>query len=326
MADKYNRQSIIASYIDGLLQEKRSNGYLYNSEELVLNRFDSYCVEQGLKDVRITKEFLNVWMERTATEGAFNQGKRISCVRQLLMFMASCGITVYIPHDFCHFKRALPHIFDSSEIVAFFHELDSYQPKENRPRWEKRLAGEYRLIFRLYCCCGLRNSEAAGIATENVDLDNGILSIINAKGQKDRLVYLPEDLIVSCRNYYAWLCHNLGYIPKWFFPGMDPKKPVLNSTMDSVFNRFWMKTKYSFCNNKPTIHDFRFTFVVDRMNRWANEDMDLQVMMPYLSRYLGHKSIDGTFYYYFLVNDAYKTVARKDTIAGEVIPEVRASE
>lgn len=58
------------------------------------------------------------------------------------------------------------------------------------------------------------------------------------------------------------------------------------------------------------------------MNIWAEEGLDLQVMMPYLSRYLGHKSINETFYYYYLISDAYKTVAKKDTVAGAVIPEV----
>lgn len=322
MTDKYIRHSVIAPYIDGLLQEKRSNGYAYDSEELVLNRFDAYCINSQLQDIRITKEFLNEWMERSETEGAFNQGKRISCVRQLLLFMATCGIQVYIPHDFCHFKRALPHIFDGCEIEAFFHEVDSYMPVPGHLK-HKRLAGEYKLIFRLYCCCGLRNSEAAGIATENVDLENGIFTIMDSKGYKDRLVYLPDGLTISCRNYYTWLCKELGFIPKWFFPGMDPEKPIPNTTMDSVFDRFWKKTKYASCNNKPTIHDFRFTFVVNRMNLWAEEGKDLRVMMPYLSRYLGHKSIDETFYYYYLVNDAYRTIAKKDTIAGAVIPEVR---
>lgn len=325
MADKFERQSIVAPYIDGLLREKRADGYAYGSAELILNRFDTYCIEQGLKTPEITKEFLSGWMEQKETEGGFNRGKRISCVRQLLMYMASCGICVYIPHGFCHFKRALPHIFDPMETRAFFHEIDSYHPRQNRPA-EVRLAGEYRLIFRLYCCLGMRNSEAAGILTENVDLETGILTILTSKGQKDRLVYLPDDLRASCQKYHRWLCGLLGFIPGWFFPGLDPKKHIPNTTLDNVFHRFWMKTGYARHNDKPTIHDFRFTFVVNRMNHWAEEGLDLQVMMPYLSRYLGHKSINETFYYYYLVSDAYQTISRKDSVACGVIPEVKPYE
>ena len=146
MTDKYIRHSVIAPYIDGLLQEKRSNGHTYDSKDFVLNRFDAYCIKSQLQYIRITKDFLNGWMKRSETEGAFNQGKRISCVSQLLLFIATCVIQVHFPHDFCHFKRAFPHIFDGSEIEAFSHEVDSLcQPTGHLK--QKRLAGEYKLII-----------------------------------------------------------------------------------------------------------------------------------------------------------------------------------
>ncbi|MCD8022574.1 MAG: tyrosine-type recombinase/integrase [Lachnospiraceae bacterium] len=323
--DSAIRKSIVAPYINGLLNEKHANGYSYASEELILNRFDSYCIDRGLDTLEISKEFLSGWMERNEAEGEFNHGKRISCIRQLLLFMATCGIKVYVPHDFCHFTKALPHIFEPEEISDFFSVVDSYTPQSNDPAIT-RLSYEYRLIFRWYCCCGLRNSEAACIASENVDLIDGVLTIIDSKGNKDRLVYLPDDLCDSTAAYYKYLTNVLGYEPKWFFPGGDPQKPLPNTSIDRIFNRFWKMTRFARCNNKPTVHDFRFTYVVNRMNRWSEEGLDLQVMMPYLSRYLGHKSTSETFYYYCLVKDAYKTVEKKDSIANDVIPEVRKYE
>lgn len=321
MSADNTRTSIVAPYIDGLLNEKHTNGYSYVSEELVLDRFDSYCTERNLDTLEITRAFLDEWMERTPSEGEFNRGKRISCVRQLLLFMATCGLKVYIPYGFCHFKKALPHIFEQEEVAAFFEQVDSNTPK-HRPAYERRLADEYRLLFRWYLCLGLRNTEACGIATENVDLKNGVLTILDSKGNKDRLIYLPEDLRKSSCHYFNFLQNTLGFYPKWFFPGKKLSAPIPNTTVDSVFNRFWNRTRFSGCSNKPTVHDFRFTFVVYRLNTWAEEGLDLSVMMPYLSRYLGHKSTKETMYYYYLISDAYRTVEKKDTIADAVIPEV----
>lgn len=181
-------------------------------------------------------------------------------------------------------------------------------------------------MFRWYLCCGLRNAEAAGILTENVDLETGTLTILDSKGNKDRLVYLPDDLLESTRQYHSYLTDTLGKESKWFFPGMNPEKSLPNTSVDNVFNRFWNKTPYANCSNKPTVHDFRFSYVVSRMNLWAEDGVDLQVMMPYLSRYLGHKSTNETFYYYYLVKEAYKTIEKKDTIANDVIPEVPSYE
>lgn len=317
--------SIVAPYIQALITEKRAAGFLYKTEENVLKRFDKYCVEHCLSDLNITKEFLNDWMEKRDTEGNFNQVKRISVVKQLLENIAKCGIRVYIPHDYCHVKKALPHIFKPEEITSFFMVVDSYMPSNYRAS-DIRLANEYRLLFRWYLCCGMRNTEAAGIASENVDLEKGVLTLLNSKGQKDRLVYLPKDLLESSREYYTYLKQELGYGPTWFFPSSLPEKPLKNFEVDRVFSIFWSRTQYANCTNKPTVHDFRFTFVVNRMNKWVEDGLDWKVMLPYLSSYLGHKSINNTLYYYFLVNDAYKTIQQKDTYAPNVIPEVRSHE
>ena len=116
MTDKKERSSILSPFISALLEEKHANGYDCESEELILNRFDTYCTDNGLKTTEITKEFLARWMEKSPTEGDCSRAKRISVVRQLMLFMAAMGIHVYIPHDFCHFGRTVPHIFDPVEL------------------------------------------------------------------------------------------------------------------------------------------------------------------------------------------------------------------
>ena len=183
MGTDYVLSSVIAPYIKELLEEKRSLGYSYRSEERVLYRFDHYCVETGLDTENITREALGGWMERTANEGAFNQGKRISVVRQLLLYMASLGINVYIPQDFCHFERKMPHILSAGELTSLFKAIDSYRPGGSGSHNRKlvRLSHEYRLLFRMIYLCGLRNSEAAGIAVSEVDLDAGILTILKGR-------------------------------------------------------------------------------------------------------------------------------------------------
>lgn len=269
MAGDGIRSSIVAPFISGLLEEKHAIGYSYESEELILNRFDQYCSSHGLKAPEITKDFLSDWMEQKSTEGKFNRGKRISVIRQLMLFMASLGINVYIPHDFCHFKRAPPHIFDPVELKDFFGVLDSYLPPPNKG-FQIRMHMEYRMMFRLYCCCGLRNNEAAALECANADFENGILTILDSKGNKDRLVYLADDIRGALADYRDYLCAQLGGC-RWLFPGRDPEKHVPNTTVDSVFNRFWNQTIHAGYSNKPTVHDFRFTFVVNRMNLWAEE-------------------------------------------------------
>ena len=325
MDQKRELSSVIAPYIKGLLAEKRALGYSYYSAELILYRFDRFCTEAGLDTVNIDRDALAGWVERAENESAFNHGKRISVVRQLLLYMASLGICVYIPHDFCHFDKKMPHILSAGELKALFRAIDSYRPRGSGAGRREliRLSHEYRVVFRMIYTCGLRNAEAAGIGRSEVDLSNGILTILNAKGRKDRIVYMAEDMTCLCREYYSYLCSELGAEPRWFFPASDPERPLRNTLLDRRFAEAWDRTPYAACcNDRPVVHDLRFTFVTNRINRWVESGEDIRVLLPYLARYLGHKSIDETHYYYHLTLDALKAVHKLDRMSGLVIPEV----
>lgn len=322
MNEEYHFQSVLAPFISGLLEEKRSLGFDYHTEELTLIRFDKYCIRKGLGTFQVTKEFLDEWCAQTDTEGLSQKKKRITTVRQLMLYMISLGIMVYLPKASGRKELILPHIFTLEELQAFFHEADTYIPATTRPV-DRRLAYEFRVLFRLLYCCGLRNSEGCGIASGQVDLDNGILKILDSKGNKDRLVYMADDLLELCKEYYRYLCEELGSIPHWFFPGRNPDKPLKNTTVDRVFNRFWERTGFHVsCNNKPTVHDLRFTFVTDRVNTWAAQGVSTDLMMPYLQKYLGHKNLQDSYYYYHNSRQLYEAIQIRDKTASMVIPEV----
>ena len=134
---------------------------------------------------------------------------------------------------------------------------------------------------------------------------------------------MADDLSALCREYYEYLCKELRCRPRWFFPGRDPDKPLKNTSVDRVFNRFWAATKFSSaCNNKPTVHDLRFTFVTDRIDLWVMDGIDTDVMMPYLQKYLGHKSLQDSYYYYHNSKQLYESIRIMDKTIDQVIPEV----
>ena len=327
MSKIYKPASVLAPHIKGLLSEKTALGYCYRTEARVLFSFDRYCLEHGLNTVSVTRDFLGGWMEQSDSEGLFNHAKRISVVRQLLIYVASLGIQVYIPYDFCHFEKKLPHILTQGELDALFFEIDAYIPCQINNRNLLRLSNEYKVLFRMIYSCGLRNSEGAGIAVSNVDMEAGVLTILNAKGQKDRLVYISDDLKELCKKYYRYICGELGMEPEWFFPSLDPTRPLKNQTVARRFAEAWARTSFAAsCNDKPVVHDLRFTFVTKRINQWMEEGKDINVLLPYLAKFLGHKSISGTHYYYHLTLDAARIIKSRDSIGPGAIPEVASYE
>ena len=55
---KYVFSSILKDVISGFLKEKRSLGFDYKTEERYLRDIDKLALSVGLKDIVITKEFV----------------------------------------------------------------------------------------------------------------------------------------------------------------------------------------------------------------------------------------------------------------------------
>jgi len=101
------------------------------------------------------------------------------------------------------------------EIKSFFAAVDAYAPSVPRPSFH-RLAAEYRVIFRLIYCCGLRISEACSLRRDCVDLENGAITVKHSKGDKDRIIYLANDLKAVLQDYWDHIGRSLAAIPEWF--------------------------------------------------------------------------------------------------------------
>ncbi|MFD1401640.1 hypothetical protein ACFQ5H_06945 [Robinsoniella peoriensis] len=109
----------------------------------------------------------------------------------------------------------------------------------------------------------------------------------------------------------------------WFFPARNLECMLSVGTIDMKFRQFWASTPFTAdLDRAPTVHSLRHSFVVKRMNLWMKSGISLDVMMPYLSRYLGHCSPDDTFYYYNQIQEVFRIIRDKDISSSRLIPEV----
>jgi integrase len=319
MKKNYKYSSMLAPYIQGLVEQKRANGFSYVDSAYMLQRFDRFCENYGLASIELPRELVMEWSIQRPNENLTTRNHRVSLIRQLAIYMSSLDLPVYIPRRCAFGEKRVPYVLNREEIIALFQVIDSQIPFYKHPR---RFIEAERIAFRLYYCCGLRLSEALYLYRENVDLEHGVLKILHSKGDKDRLVYMADDLTAMCRDYYAYIQKECPESP-WFFPGKNPDNPFAHCTFPVKFKWFWEQTPYAkMCNKYPTIHSLRYTFVIDKMNEWMLSGIELGSMLPYLSRYLGHITVNDTLYYYHLVDRAFKVIRQKDTRSQNVIPEV----
>jgi hypothetical protein len=67
---------------------------------------------------------------------------------------------------------------------------------------------------------------------------------------------------------------------------------------------------------------FRHHFAFATLNRWIEQEVDVNSKLPYLMRYMGHSSLESTFYYLHLVPEFFSTLCEKTKILEYLLPEV----
>ena len=318
--------SCFAEDLELFLRKKQAAGFQYYSGEYTLHQFDKFCADHCVSDPEVTKDLVNSWLGSFDNCCAVTIAGRASVIRQFCLFLLSIGKEAYIPSHRHHGKRRQIHVLSDDEINALFEKIDQYSPGIHAASF-CRLAIEYRVLFRLLLCCGLRVSEARKLKKDDVDLQNGTLLIRIGKGNKDRVVYLPDDLRVLLIRYTELLKDDYDDCSMWFFPAREMDNLLSVGLIDKRFNEAWNATSFATaCPDKPTVHSLRHTYVVKRMNLWMEQGVPLHSMLPYLSRYLGHKSVEDTFYYYHQLDTAFRIIHNKDRQSKAIIPEVPAYE
>jgi integrase/recombinase XerD len=137
----------------------------------------------------------------------------------------------------------------------------------------------HRTCFAVMYACGLRIGEVATLEIGTIDGDNGLLRIIG-KGNKERLVPLPEPMLLNLRR--LWKTHKN---PRWLFPTRAATNPVGRGTLNRTFSAAAQAA--GICSATP--HSLRHGYAT----RLLENGVDTRVVQLVL----GHSSIATTSIY-----------------------------
>jgi integrase/recombinase XerD len=310
--------SPLKEYIQGMIVQKRSLGYKYDgSSSRLLFKFDLFCLAQG--GAELSKELAQAWAEKRPNESAATLKNRVGVVRQLALYMTRIGVRAYVvPMGILpKVPDYVPYIFSNEELAVFFRQVDDCRYSAEVPQREWIMP----LLFRILYGCGLRLSEALNLKVRDVDLHTGVLTVLNGKFNKDRLVPLSPGLLDRCRTYAARV-HLFSDPTAYFFPA-PTGGAITKGNVYKNFRRFLWKARISHggWGKGPRVHDFRHSHAVGCLKRWVLEGKDLMTYLPVLKTYLGHYSISDTARYLRLTADLYPDITAKvEHTFGHVVP------
>ena len=109
----------------------------------------------------------------------------------------------------------IPYIFSDYELECIFKSADNVILKDKKA--DPYLAIEFPVIVRLLYSCGLRIGVTIRLLISDIDLDKGILWLVNTKGNKQRLVPMSSGMTDILLKYCLAMGIS-GSSNTWLFP------------------------------------------------------------------------------------------------------------
>jgi integrase len=320
--------SLFSDNITGLIEQKRSVGYKYQSEAGILRRFDLFCSANYPEVSVLSREMALEWSRQRPGEHPSTLQGRVTPVRELALHIIRNGHDAYILPDGIVPKcpRYLPYIYSDDELKRIFIQIDGCHYCAEVPYRHYVMP----VFFRLLYCCGLRLTEARMLKVKDVDMENGVITLTNTKMGRHRQIPLSEGLHTYFLTYYSHV-HVFSKPDDWFFPGYKGK-PMTLSNVNKNHRKFLWQARISHPGRTktgqrgaPTVHSYRHTFAIHCLRRWMREGKNLQAWLPVLQSYMGHISFSGTAYYVHLTTDLFPDITTQvDNELGDIIPVLKS--
>lgn len=309
-----NFTSRLAPIMQKYLDNRRKEGYISDNQAYYLLEFDGLAKTVSNTPV-VTKELIDAWDALKPYLSNRTKIARHNTIRAFAAFCFAQDGTSYVP-DTCKLNSNstfTPHIFTANEIRKIVDAADRLPLRKNAPTRHHVIPAVIRLLY----CCGLRINEVLRLKTEEVNLGDGVITVCNGKGCKDRFVPMHSSMTEYLRAYSK----QLSSARKWFFPSTFGH--YSSSAIYENFRELLFMSNIPHTGNGPRVHDFRHTFAVHTLEKQLSEGYDPMIIVPRLAAYLGHKSYRETCWYIHLTIASFPDLTEKlDSAFVGIIPIV----
>jgi integrase len=191
-------------------------------------------------------------------------------------------------------RRIQPHIFSDKEISLLMKAAGELSPVDGiRPR-------TYKALFGILASTGLRITEAIRLRRADLDLEKGVLQIVESKFRKSRLVVIHPTTSIQLHAY-------AHFRDQYHYPARDPDafflsergKPLNYAMAEHAFRGISRQLGWDTSTDqpRPRLYDFRHTFACRRLLQWYKDGTDVEHAIASLSTYMGHECLRDTYWY-----------------------------
>ncbi len=322
MSEQFNYRSILAPYMNHLLEIKASAGISAHRMKWILKEFDDYAYGNHLEDPHITSDFISSWRKTRIADCDRTIYAKYSVWSQLTTLMSRTGCYCHIPKlPKLPNPEFAPYIFTPEQITAIFKACDEYR------LYDVRMGTSLismPCVLRLLYSTGVRISEALSIKNEDVHLDEHYILLRKTKNGTERIVPICESLhnvlaeYISCRDRMP--IANVANPKNPFFVKPDGTS-IQAGSVYIHFRKLLQQVGIPYIGNHhgPRVHDLRHTYAVHALIQMGKNGMDLYTGLPILSTCLGHHSLSATEQYVRLTCAMYPELEQQCSVVNAFV-------
>lgn len=280
--------------IQDYLTMRRNLGFKLRSAGMLLAKFAEFMEQHNAEC--ITTQLALEWAQQPTSAQPSLWAQRLSYVRIFARHhMASDPKTEIPPQGLLPFRpqRANPYLYSAREIQRLLDSALTLSPGMELRRWT------FHVLLGLLSVTGMRVGEALRLKLEDVDLDNGVLTVRGTKFGKSRFVPIHASTRQVMTDYRTRRAHLLGERDAAPFFITQTGHQLDGGDVRRVFYRLSRQIGLRAVNDShgPRLHDFRHRFAVETLLGWYRSGQDVERRLPVLSTYLGHAHVSDTYWY-----------------------------
>jgi integrase/recombinase XerD len=303
----------LTSHLESYLEIRRSLGSELSSFERVMCRFTAFADSEHADHIT-TKLFLK-WRASHGSTNQYTWSRWLGMVRCFATWLQNIDPCTEVPPAGLipgKFRRARPYIFSEEQIAQII------QAAANLPSAFGLRGLTCSTVLSLIAVTGLRINEALNLNEEDVDLEEGVLTIKRGKNGKARLVPIS---VCTGKALHAYQNERdrlliVRRIPSPFFlieTGDRLTDGCLRYNFARVSQHLGLREvqrHYNF-GRGPRIHDLRHTFSVRTLLKCYRTNQNPEQEMHKLSIYLGHRDPENTYWYIEAVPELLQLASRR---------------
>ena len=285
--------SALSGHVEEYLRLRRGLGFKLERHGQILPQLVAYLEAAGASTV--TRELAIAWARLPAGAHPRHWAARLAVARGFAAYLQTIDAATEVPPADVfgvRYQRPAPYPWSDADIGRLLGATRALRPPLK--------AASYEALFGLLAVSGMRVGEAIALERDDVDLDDGVITIREqiAELERARLVALHATTVDALGRYARTrerLCPQPPRSSAFFLSGAGTAldRSAVSKTLRKLTTALGLRTQAF----HPRAHDLRHSFAVRTLIDWQRSGVQIDARIAALSTYLGHVSPAETYWY-----------------------------